>query len=210
MSVLIIQSHYDDGPLSVGQFMAGRNDCTVLTVFSAIPKDKDLLTDYDKSCGFKSSKEAMESRRWEDGQATAMLGAEWEHLGRLDYQYSNGDYKNLSTQLIGMIALGDYEMVLAPLGLRHPDHLAVGDAIIKLGLSNLYLYEDLPHRVTHPELVFERLKNLPEQIKPKLEFIGDGPIEIKMRALMCYKSQMLRGDLNPYNLYVSERFHHVG
>lgn len=206
MSVLVLSSHFDDAILSCGSFMAGRSDVTVLTVFSGIPEDPKLLTDYDKSCGFKSSNEAMEARRWEDGQATAILGAEWEHLGRLDYQYSGGDYKSLSAQLIGTIALGDYEMVLAPLGLLHSDHIALSDAILKLNLQNLYLYEDLPHRVTHPEHVFKRLGEIKNT---QLTFIGDGPIELKMRALLCYKSQIGRGDLTPYNLYVSERFHHV-
>jgi LmbE family N-acetylglucosaminyl deacetylase len=204
MSVLVISPHFDDAILSAGQFIAGRSDVTVLTVFSDVP-DESVKSDYDLACGFKNSKEAMEARRWEDGQATALLGAEWLHLGRLDYQYSDGDYKALAPELMVAIVSGEgqHEMILAPLGLRHPDHIALSDAIQKLNLKNLYLYEDLPARVTHPELVTERLKNIPHA---KLTFIGDGPMEQKIRALMCYKSQIGRGDLNPYNLYVPERF----
>lgn len=33
-----------------------------------------------------------------------------------------------------------------------------------------------------------------------------GPIADKIRALMCYKSQINTGDLDPYLLYVPERF----
>lgn len=201
MSVLVTSTHLDDAILSCGQFLAGRNDCTVLTVFTGIP-NKDVLTEYDKDTGFKSSKEAMEARRWEDGEATALLGAEKIYLDFYDSQYNipNKGLKGALEQ-----AIKNYDMVLAPLGLRHPDHELVSDTILSMRdrIKKLYLYEDLPHRVTHPELVFARLQMFPNA---KLEFIGDGALEEKLRALICYRSQMRRGDLNIHNICVSERF----
>lgn len=200
---LVISAHLDDAILSAGQFIAGRGgNVDVLTVFSGIPMEKDLLTDYDKSCGFSSSKDAMVVRRQEDAEACAILNARAIHSNRLDSQYTKEQQDWLATTM-ELISMRKYEIVLAPLGLRHPDHIDISDQIITLNLKNLYLYEDLPARVTHPELVFERLKQLP---RAKLTFIGDGNIADKVRALWCYKSQIGRGDLNPYNLYVPERF----
>lgn len=205
MKTLIISTHFDDAILSAGQYIAGHPDPVVLTVFGGIPEEQ-VSTPYDQSCGFKNSKIAMEARRWEDGQATALLGAESRNLEWLDSQYTgfNG-YEGIKPDL-QKIDFTEFEKVLAPLGLRHPDHIAVSDAMIEIMPDNLYLYEDLPHRVTHPELVFERINYLAQDYFLDKEFIGDGQIELKMRALMAYKSQMLKGDLNPYNLYVAERF----
>lgn len=206
MSVLVISTHLDDAILSAGQFIAGHPAVTVLTVFAGIPDD-GFVTDYDKSCGFDTSKFAMEARRNEDREATAMLGAKYIFGNLLDSQYKSDKVMDIENVIYSVLADGNYDFVVAPLGLRHPDHIAVADATLKLKPDNLYLYEDLPHRVTNPELVFDRFEQLKKQgFKPSQEFIGDGAIELKMRALMCYHSQMLRGDLNPYNLYVAERF----
>lgn len=215
MKTLLISPHFDDAVLSAGQFMAGKPklQCDVLTVFSEIPQDKGLQTPYDASCGFKTSMDAMVIRRQEDEEALAILGANSLHLGLLDSQYPGGGSKD---QILGALREfykqkgKDYDMVLAPLGLRHPDHVNVSWAANTVfGLNHhpeFYMWEDLPHRVTHPEEVQERLDLINTLQEAKLTFIGDGPISDKVRALWCYRSQMAKGDLNPYVLYVPERF----
>lgn len=204
--VLVISTHLDDAILSAGQFIAGRGgNVDVLTVFSGIPMKKKLLTQYDKSCGFKNSKDAMVVRRQEDMEACAILNARPLHTKYLDSQYTDNFATEWIADLLELVAICKYEMILAPLGLRHPDHIDVANNVSMLGLDNLYFYEDLPHRVTNPELVFERLDHF-ELERNKPVFLGDGPIADKVRALWCYKSQMGRGDLNPYNLFVTERF----
>lgn len=215
---LVLSTHLDDAILSAGQFIAGRGDCDVLTVFSGIPMQDKLLTDYDKSCGFKTSKDAMVIRRQEDFEACALLNARPIHMKILDSQYLDNEQKNIASgipdlhRLEDLIKKGNYEFVVGPLGLRHPDHILLSNVLLDFKLKNYYLYEDLPARVTHPELVWERLTTIgnynpvKNEVYPKLDFIGDGPIADKVRALWCYRSQMNRGDLNPYNLYVPERF----
>lgn len=214
MKTLLISPHFDDAVLSAGQYMAGmKTKCDVLTVFSEVPKDKKLITPYDKSCGFNTSEDAMVVRRQEDEAALAILGAGSLHLGLLDSQYPGGSNKE---EVLGALREfydqkgKDYDMVLAPLGLRHPDHVNVSWAANTVfGLSKhpaFYMWEDLPHRVTHPEEVQERLDLIRTLQEPELTFIGDGPMADKVRALWCYTSQMAKGDLNPYVLYVPERF----
>lgn len=214
MKTLLISPHFDDAVLSAGQYMAGmKTRCDVLTVFSEVPKDNKLLTPYDESCGFKTSEDAVVVRRDEDNQALAILGAEAKYLRLLDSQYPGGGSKeDILEALRGFVAEhgNEYDIVLAPLGLRHPDHVNVSWAANTVfGLSKshqFYMWEDLPHRVTHPEEVQERLELIRTLQEPELTFIGDGPIADKVRALWCYKSQMAKGDLNPYLLYVPERF----
>lgn len=221
MKTLLISPHFDDAVLSAGQFMAGKPklQCDVLTVFSAVPYVHDrphYLSDYDKSCGFRTSHEAMTIRREEDSEALAILGANPKYLGCVDSQYPDASKKEyvLGCLKAYMEAHGDeYEMVLAPLGLRHPDHVLVSwaaNTVFGLGRTHdFYMWEDLPHRVTHPEEVQERLELIRTMQDPMISFIGDGPIAEKIRALWCYRSQMARGDLNPHVLYVPERFWQV-
>lgn len=204
--VLVISAHLDDAILSAGQFIAGRGgDVDVFTVFSGVPKSETLLTPYDKSCGFKSSKQAMLVRRQEDIEACAILNANPIHSDHLDSQYTKQGNFDWLSDIKTLIGSNKYEMVIAPLGLRHDDHIVIANNVSMLNMDNLYFYEDLPHRVTHPELVFERLDHFSLDYQYPV-FIGDGAIADKVRALWCYRSQINRGDLTPYNLYVPERF----
>lgn len=216
MKTLLISPHFDDAVLSAGQYMAGlKGKCDVLTVFSNIPTGmlKDYLTSYDQSCGFNTSEDAMVVRQQEDEAALAILGAESLYLGCLDSQYEGGDTKETVLEALRQFVEdhgSEYERVIAPLGLRHPDHVNVSWAANTVfGLSKhpeFYMWEDLPHRVTHPEEVHDRLELIRTLQEPELTFIGDGPMADKVRALWCYTSQMAKGDLDPYVLYVPERF----
>lgn len=218
MKTLLISPHFDDAVLSAGQYMAGlKGKCDVLTVFSEIPKNgKDFVTPYDESCGFNTSEDAMVVRRQEDAEALAILGAGSIHLGMLDSQYDPERALSAKEDILKALRQfnkefgAQYERVIVPLGLRHPDHVDVSWAANTVfGLAKhpeFYMWEDLPHRVTHPEEVQERLELISTLQEPKLTFIGDGPIADKVRALWCYRSQMAKGDLNPYVLYVPERF----
>src|SRR5664279_5197085 len=85
--ILAVSSHLDDAILSVGQFLGGRPDCVVATVFTATPPNSTVLTSYDLSGGFKSAEEAMANRRREDIEALSVLGATHRHLDFLDSQY---------------------------------------------------------------------------------------------------------------------------
>lgn len=210
--ILIISPHLDDAVLGAGQLMAGRPNCDVLTLFSGVPIDEMLLTPYDRKSGFIRSHQAMMKRREEDNQALAILQANPIHTDFLDSQYTKGRTEqiendmNISHFIAKTIEKNDYEFVVAPLGLRHPDHEFASDLVVELMTDYnipLYLYEDIPARVQYPEIVPRRLKFVNAK---ELTFIGDGPVADKIRALWCYKSQINTGDLNPYHLFVPERF----
>ena len=211
--VLLLSPHFDDAVLSAGQFLAGRPDCDVVTVFAGFPTE-DYLTPYDEKCGFKTSKEAVTARRLEDKNALALLKANPIHWKYADSQYSNSFWDIGSSILIDIANIihdNDYEFVLCPLGIGHGDHKQVSDYVLQLVKEGaikcpVYLWEDLPTRVVYPEEAFERIQELG---LTEREFIGDGPIANKIRSLTCYTSQIGTGILDPYVMYVPERFWRV-
>lgn len=213
--VLLISPHFDDAILSAGQFMADRADTEVLTIFGGVSKNIEL-TPYDEKCGFKSSKEAIESRRYEDREATAMLNATSVHLDFLDNQYKKYEKEldqktediKISNAILKLLEAGDYEFIMAPVGLGHPDHIRVGDIVKKLENTKkiklpCYYWEDLPLRVSDPLVVPPRIKTMGLST---LAILGQGELAMKIRALSCYRSQIETGILNQYIMYVPERF----
>ena len=135
-----------------------------------------------------SAADAIEARRAEDLEAMSVLQAKARHLDFVDSQYG-GKLKTaaLVKQLSELISEIDPEFVLAPLGLIHPDHVAVREAVLEI-LTNLetpvWLFEDLPARVQYPEAVAQALNELRDRgYETELGFIGTGPAATKMDAL---------------------------
>lgn len=206
MNTLLLSPHLDDAALSAGQFLANQPGCDVLTVFAAVPDMRDTATPYDLKCGFKTSEEAMKARQLEDRDAMAWLKANPIYGDYLDGQYgATYGVDDLVTDIIHMAKA--YDVILGPLGIAHPDHILLSDALICASeyiTADIYLWEDLPNRVLFPEQVHERLSQLPPT---SLEVPGGaGPLADKMRALMCYRSQLGTGDLDFNVLLVPERF----
>lgn len=210
--VLLISPHYDDAVLSAGQFMAGRPDTEVLTLFNWRGTSASVQTTYDAKCGFDNADDAVHARQRENNEALALLQATSLELNLPDSQYDNSGQSdeyivNRILELVLVDEEHEYEFMLAPLGLAHPDHEQahrVGFILRKeLGIP-IYFWEDMPIRVVEPGLVYEKLKKL----KNNMELLspGTGPIADKIRALSCYKSQIGTGILDPYIMYVPERF----
>lgn len=209
--VLVISPHYDDAVLCCGQFLAGRPDAVVCTVYGGFPKKpKKVTTPYDEKTGFANAEDAVAERRREDNRALALLKAEQRWLEFPDSQYGlKYTKKDLAIKIREAIRSDDYEFIVGPLGIGHPDHEVVSDALLSVRTNlPVYLWEDLPLRVIEPQLITERLSRL--KIPKKLESPGTGEIADKIRALLCYKSQMGTGILDPYIMYVPERFWRIG
>ena len=199
---MVISPHFDDAVLSAGQFLAGRPNADVLTVFGGKPTPPVVEWRYDQSRGFKSPDEAVDARRAEDKAALDTLQANQIVLDYPDGQYQEAtDAQAIANDIKRQVELEDYEFIVGPLGLAHPDHEKVSHALAmvadQLG-KPVYFYEDIPARVLYPEKV--------RTIAMSLEFIGDGPIETKITALECYKSQWGFDVLNERYCLVPERF----
>lgn len=211
MDALVIASpHLDDAVLSCGQLMAGRADTTVVTVFAGLPADEVELTDFDARSGFTSGDAAVRSRRTEDGNATRLLRSDSEHLQFVDDQYRDElpDVDAIAEQLARIVEMVGGHELLAPVGLLHPDHIATSEAALQLAdVYDVWLYEELPGRVLWPELAASRLANIDERFDLAHQFIGEGPLTMKLRAVHCYVSQLWA--LDRRCITVPERFHRV-
>lgn len=207
--VLFISPHLDDAILSAGRLMADRTDNVVATIFAGNPEDaENVHTPYDKNCGFGDAASAMAHRRYENDLATAMLFAEPVNLQFVDEQYNEPSPTEHITEAIeALIESGNYDYVLGPLGLGHPDHIQVSDALraVETDLP-IFLWEDLPLRVVEPDLVPKRLEQIGLSYSYKTD-LPAGDIARKIRSLSCYASQIGTGILDPYLLYVPERFY---
>lgn len=187
---LIVSPHLDDAVLGLGQYLAVRPGTTVATVFAGIPEDE--LSDYDRSCGFTSSTEAMTTRRDEDAAALRTLHGRPHHLDFLDRQYGQPTDDDTLTAALAAMYRPDV-LAFVPLGIGHPDHDQVARcARSALPAGTLVCFEELPYRVLHPEQVIEAL----DKIRAEGWAIGELPYpleqgarERKVAALECYRSQ---------------------
>lgn len=211
---LLFQAHCDDGCLSAGQFISGRPDTTVVTVFAGYPPEDVTLTPYDELCGFSTSEDAISARRAEDTEALAYLKATSIHLDHLDSQYGKQDRSAIVADINRLIDELDPELVMFCVGVLHPDHMLVSEAVLEAmrGRQNpLWAYEDLPNSVLHPEALREALDEFYRLgFTTELGFIGTGSEAEKLNAVWNYRSQMNLPDFaNRHCFLVPERFHLV-
>lgn len=212
--VLLISPHFDDAVLSAGQFMADRPDCEVVTVFAGFPLTASRVkTPYDEKCGFKNAEDAVAERRREDDRALALLEATAIHLDFADSQYKT-EFANMVTggeitsALQELIDKNDYEFIMCPLGLGHPDHVKVTEAVTRLKTDlQILFWEDLPLRVVEPQTVPPRLAQYNLSLDKLVQHMTTGDkMAKKIRSMLCYSSQINTGILDPFLMYVPERF----
>lgn len=189
--------------------MADRPDAEVVTVFGGFPiTPENVKTAYDEKCGFKHAYDAVSQRRRENNAATALLNATAIDLEFPDSQYNNPvNVEDVTAELQKLVDENSYEYIMAPLGLDHPDHRLVTEAVLALKTDlPIYLWEDLPIRVLKPEEATDRLNELNIPRYALTSHTGSHEmLAKKMRSLACYSSQIGTGVLDPYLMYVPER-----
>lgn len=200
---LVVSPHLDDAVLSCGQFLAGWPDAVVVTVLAGAPRPPQV-TSFDVRCGFTDSADAVGARWQEDDRALASLSARPMRATLLDQQYRAGaplDRDEVARCITQAHRVLQPRLVLAPLGLAHPDHMDVAAATLAamadLPGTPLYLYEELPARVERPQLVepaLEAARSAGWVLTPG--FPGTGPQKAKEVALAAYESQLWALDLH--------------
>ncbi len=138
MIYVIVEPHADDAYLSMHQHMVdwinGGNKVVILTVFSGTRK------------------------RAKDAAAYAeAIGAQWEGLGFVEGGEGDpfeGKIFDPKPGMLGMLHADDGVIVIAPLGIQHPEHKAVS-AWIKKDFNHidnsLFFYSEIPY--------YSKLKN---------------------------------------------------
>ena len=182
---IFLSAHYDDAILSCGELMQELPDVLVLTVYGGMPKNTGL-TDYDKKCGFKSSRQAVQIRRQENTEACELLNVQCAKLDFLDNQYGDNDELKMLEQLRGYT---DGHFVYAPIGILHHDHVQLNRLARKLDIVTYY--EDIPHRVIWSDIMQDKIRSM--QLMEVIMPAGDR--QLKRKALERYESQMNKDDL---------------
>lgn len=166
LTVAVVSPHLDDGVFS----------CGVLIEATALIADVAVVTVFGGD----------ETRAREDAAACAVLGARHVHLGLVE----GAGIVTVSEALQHALTAS---IVVAPIGIRHPDHKTVAAACD--GLAHVR-YEELPYRVLWPEQA------------PYVLGVPDAELSTtarKMQAVRCYASQ-LNGPPGEA-LWASERYH---
>lgn len=190
-ALVVISPHLDDAVLSVGQVLGGCPGAVVITLLAGIP-DGDAVTDYDRNCGFTSSRQAMRQRRAEDRRALAILGAEPCHLDFLPRQYEDdaGD-EAMVRELAARIVALEPSAVAGPVGIMHPDHERVArlwPRAARQAAAPLYAYEELPYRVKSRRRAEAAVRALAGERRPADLPAAD--VGLKARAMLAYVSQL--------------------
>jgi LmbE family N-acetylglucosaminyl deacetylase len=149
--VAILAPHLDDGPFSVGAWIAGESRrgtrVRVVTVLAGDPSWKRPPSRWDRKSGFRSAGQAARVRRQEDLRACSLLGATpiWLPFG--DDGYGRGTDDDAAWAAVSSAVRGA-KAVLAPgCPLRHPDHAWLTRLVLERGLGNVRvgLYLEQPH-----------------------------------------------------------------
>jgi LmbE family N-acetylglucosaminyl deacetylase len=146
---VVVSPHLDDGVLSCGRLLAGNPGSLVITVLAGSGTSWDEPTEWDATCGFRPGDDVAGARRREDAAALAVVGARPVWLDLLDQQYRDGPTPAAEIAAAIAAVLPAAVPVVGPLGLIHPDHLAVADAVAMLRARDpdreWWAYADVPY-----------------------------------------------------------------
>ncbi|ETF03603.1 hypothetical protein W822_05860 [Advenella kashmirensis W13003] len=193
--VVVFSPHYDDAVFSCGELLSSLSLGTVITIYTGVPDNKQMRTDWDMRCGFSNADQAMRQRAFENETALADLQAEAIDLGFLDSQYLEEPRRG--AELLADITSLNLEKikpysVFFPIGLFHEDHIHASDML--LTICNRFpdilwfVYEEIPYR-NKQERVLARITNLVERGFALEHFATCKSVRNKMSAVNAYKSQ---------------------
>lgn len=193
--LVVISPHLDDAVLSAGQHLGGSPGAVVITVLAGIP-DGDGATEYDRGCGFTSSRQAMRQRRAEDRRALAILDAEPRHLDFLPRGYeSDADDEALLGELAARLGELEPSAIAGPVGIVHPDHERVARlwpraARLAAGAVPLYAYEELPYRVKSRRRAEAAVRAFVCERPARPAALPMAAVGLKAQAMLAYVSQL--------------------
>lgn len=194
--LLVISPHLDDAALGCAMLLTACSRPCVVNVFSGLPTQEVALTRWDQGCGFRSSRQAMQTRRAEDARAMQLLGAEHEDLDFLDSQYAPLPSRaKLAQALMAAIDRRAPDTVLMPLGLHHCDHERVRDAALAVRQQrpgHLWIgYEEVPYRQRYG-VMQQLLGRFARRgiIASPVACVRPGDAARKQKSLQAYASQL--------------------
>jgi LmbE family N-acetylglucosaminyl deacetylase len=206
----LVSPHLDDGTLSCAGVLAARRGSSMITVFAGGPLTVDPITEWEALSGFfDPGADIVGARREEDRQASAAIGATYEHLDHWDHQYRVPTYgypaptddpalvRDVTADLETLISASEKSTWAIPLGLSHPDHQLTAAACLavagRLSDREWLVYEDLPYAVYLPDTVGQAVSTLHSSgfgLEPTDVGQGSTHLASKWQAVNCYRSQL--------------------
>jgi LmbE family N-acetylglucosaminyl deacetylase len=191
--VLFVSPHLDDAALSFAHFLHGTQGHHVATVFTGAPNRPEPQGWNEHTTGEPDAQNALRVRRNEDDHGMAVLGTTGHHLPLWEAQYFGPQklapirdaIRNLATEL-------EVRSIVAPIGLLHPDHVAVADACLEFvqpGSPEVYVVLDGGYCVVFPSVRDARLHDVRGRysLSPCAEQPATGD---KRAAFAAYGSQI--------------------
>lgn len=192
MKTAIISPHTDDAIFSLGDMIGSGalGEVTIITPFAGIPP-----MSLDNSVGYTKHT----TLRQEHSLACEIIGAEEINGPFLDDVYPDRPLHHLKEWLEEWIA--DFHQLIVPLGIHHPDHLIIRNAMSRIHEDHWY-YEELPYRELYPDLHADLVDELDDM--SVISAKGPYPTSLKKTAVEAYRSQIIGGGILK-QLYVEER-----
>lgn len=195
--LLFISPHLDDAAFACGRLLASVSDAVVGTVFAGAPPPDAPLTEWDRASGFQAGDDVIATRREEDRQALAILGAWPLWLTLQDRQYGlPPELDEVVGQLHGMLMQCEPGAVFFPLGLFHSDHRLTREAAVALVHAcsgcQWFAYEDALYRNLPGEREdgLAALEQSGMALRPARFAELPDAIARKRRAVDCYGTQL--------------------
>lgn len=187
--ILVVSVHADDGLYSCGEFVANQvahgEEVKVLSICSATLSQLPQA-DHDWQMRLNEEHKA----------ACRSLGAQASFFEAVDGKWLPMERQAATVihSLMGAFQHHQPSAALIPLGIRHPDHLAVAGfareaAALARWDGRLAIYEDLPYRVLYPEEAAERRAWLVEGGGTLESAANGGYYDQKLAACQEYRSQ---------------------
>lgn len=199
--LVVVSPHLDDAVLSCTGLLAAHPGARVVTAYTGGPARWTGLTRWDDACGFEAGDDVMAARKLEDRAALELLGAQpvWLDLVEGQYEPRPGPAEVLDRLRRALEGLSPAPLLLAiPLGVSHPDHVTVSDAMLELRAAGLLpdarwlVYGDLPYLERTPRGGRQRTATLHERGVVLEPVGGSQPAdrELKRAAIHRYRSQV--------------------
>lgn len=211
MRWIYLSPHLDDAVLSAGGLIYEQTrsgiPVEIWTFMCGFPPSEEISPFAELNhtlWGFASAEETVRSRREEDRQAAALVGAQVAHFDFLDCIYrrgSNGDWlysdisvaphpedADLPKQIAGAISarLEPDDVLVCQLAVgSHVDHVLVRRAAELLGRALLYDI-DIPYLFIKPEELAPKSAGMRASLHP----ITESGLQAWQEAILEYKSQV--------------------
>ena len=161
--IVVVSPHPDDAVLSCGQLLARHAGATVITVFCGSPaRYPDPPNRWSQLSGFAPGEDSSATRREEDRRALAHLGATPVHLDLVEADLQPNQpaatVDEVAEAIEGPLRSLDPTLVLLPLGLANPEHVAVHAAV--LAVRSAWPEGDGPGWIAYQDLAYHHIPGI--------------------------------------------------